>query len=240
LDALFDKLREPRVRDIVAGMLSSEANEGLDAHYPMDDLQYVQDLGLIDVRPQLRIANRIYREVIPRELTWTTQTRITHQQEWYLTPERKLDMDKLLLAFQQFFREHSDAWIEGFSFKEAGPQLLMQAFLQRIVNGGGRINREYGLGLKRTDLFIEWPIDEQQGFYGPVQRIVIELKLLKKGRLDAILKDALPQTADYADRCGANEAHVVVFDRRPNKPWSKRIWRKTASHGNWTMGVWGA
>ena len=109
-----------------------------------------------------------------------------------------------------------------FSFKEAGPQLLMQAFLQRIINGGGRINREYGLGLKRTDLFIEWPIDEAQGFYGPVQRIVIELKLLKKGRLDAVLKDALPQTADYADRCGADEAHIVVFDRRPNKPPEKK------------------
>ena len=240
LDALFDKLREPRVRDIVAGILSSEANEGLDAHYPMDDLQYVQDLGLIDVRPQLGIANRIYREVIPRELTWTTQTRITHDQAWYLTSERKLDIEKLLSAFQQFFREHSDAWMVGFSFKEAGPQLLMQAFLQRIINGGGRINREYGLGLKRTDLFIEWPIDEAQGFYGPVQRIVIELKLLKKGRLDVVLKDALPQTADYADRCGANEAHIVVFDRRPNKPWSKRIWRKTATQGDWTLGVWGA
>lgn len=29
-------------------------------------------------------------------------------------------------------------------YKEAGPQLLLQAFLQRIVNGGGRIEREYG------------------------------------------------------------------------------------------------
>ena len=240
LDALFDKLREPRVRDIVAGILSSEANEGLDANYSIDDLQYVHDLGLIEVRPQLQIANRIYREVIPRELTWTTQTRITHDQAWYLTPQRKLDMPKLLSAFQQFFREHSDAWMEGFSFKEAGPQLLMQAFLQRIINGGGRINREYGLGLKRTDLFIEWPIDEAQGFYGPVQRIVIELKLLKKGRIDAVMKDALPQTADYADRCGADEAHIVVFDRRPNKPWSKRIWRKTVTEGAWTLGVWGA
>jgi hypothetical protein len=116
----------------------------------------------------------------------------------------------------------------------------MQAFLQRIINGGGRINREYGLGLKRTDLFIEWPIDEAQGFYGPVQRIVIELKLFKKGSADAVLKDALPQTADYADRCGASEAHIVVFDRRPDIPWEDRIWQRESTHGAWTLGVWGA
>ncbi|MCL1805757.1 MAG: hypothetical protein FWG28_07160 [Clostridiales bacterium] len=89
----------------------------------------------------------IYQEIIPWELTWVAQTRIPNQESaWYVTPEHRLDMPKLLGAFQQFFREHSDAWVEGFDYKEAGPQLLLQAFLQRIVNGGGHINREYGLG----------------------------------------------------------------------------------------------
>jgi hypothetical protein len=240
LDALSDKLREPRVSQVIADVLASEANEGLAQRHSIDDVQYVEDLGLIQARPQIRIANRIYREIIPRELTWTTQIRISHEQPWYLTPQRKLDMPKLLSAFQQFFREHSDAWIEGFSFKEAGPQLLMQAFLQRIVNGGGRINREYGLGRKRTDLFIEWPIDEAQGFFGPVQRIVLELKLWKKGSLDAVLKDGLPQTVDYAQQCGANEAHLIVFDRRPGSPWDERIWQREATEQGWVLGVWGA
>ena len=127
----------------------------------------------------------------------------------------------------------------GFSFKEAGPQLLMQAFLQRIVNGGGRTNREYGLGRKRTDLFIEWAIDEAQGFFGPVQRVVLELKLWKKGSLEAILKEGLPQTVDYARQCGADEAHLIVFDRRPDSPWDDRIWQQTATEQGWTLGVWG-
>jgi hypothetical protein len=73
-----------------------------------------------------------------------------------------------------------------------------------------------------------------------VQRIVIELKLFKKGSAEAVLKDALPQTADYADRCGASEAHIVVFDRRPDIPWEDRIWQREMTHGAWTMGVWGA
>ncbi|MEN9374805.1 MAG: hypothetical protein RIR79_2357, partial [Pseudomonadota bacterium] len=191
--------------------------------------------------PELTIANRIYREVLPREITSPIQSVLHYPQPWFLTPERRLDMSKLLAAFQQFFREHSDAWIEGFSFKEAGPQLLLQAFLQRIINGGGRINREYGLGRKRTDLFIEWPVDEEKGFYGEVQRIVIELKLLKSNSsLVAVQKVGIPQTVEYAQTIGADEAHLVIFDRRPNKPWSKRIWKKTTQHDGWTLGIWGA
>lgn len=54
--------------------------------------------------------------------------------------------------------------MDGFNYHEAGPQLLIQAFLQRIINGGGRINREYALERKRTDLLIEWLLDETLGF----------------------------------------------------------------------------
>ena len=50
--------------------------------------------------------------------------------------------------------------MERFTYREAGPQLLLQAFLQRIVNGGGRIEREYGLGRRRTDLLVFWPQGE--------------------------------------------------------------------------------
>ena len=97
------------------------------------------------------IANRIYQEILPREITSPLQDGLYQPQPWYVTPDHRLDMSKLIAAFQQFFREHSEAWLERFEYKEAGPHLLMQAFLQRIVNGGGRIGREYALGRKRTE-----------------------------------------------------------------------------------------
>ncbi|MDR2513230.1 MAG: hypothetical protein LBD01_05500, partial [Puniceicoccales bacterium] len=104
-----------------------------------DDQQYVEDIGLIRTRPSVKISNRIYREIIPRELTCVAQTRIPNQeQEWYVMPDRRLDMKKLLAAFQQFFRENFESWERGSYYKEAAAQLLIQAFLQRIVNGGGR------------------------------------------------------------------------------------------------------
>ncbi|MEM6405358.1 MAG: AAA family ATPase [Pseudomonadota bacterium] len=235
LDQLTDKLKEPRVHRVMAAILSGADDE---TDIPTDDIQYVADLGLITAQPDTQITNRIYQEVIPRELIWSKQTRITHQQHWYLTSERRLDMLQLLQAFQQFFREHSDAWIQQFDYKEAGPQLLLQAFLQRIVNGGGRISREYGLGRKRTDLYIEWPVDEQAGFHGEIQRIVLELKL-RYGSLEAMLADGLPQTADYAERCGADEAHLLIFDRRPSVSWEAKIWHDTAHQNNHAITLWG-
>jgi hypothetical protein len=68
LDQLADKLQEPRVRRIVEAILTGEqAAEAI----PSDDITYVRDLGLIKTEGQLTIANRIYQEVIPRELTFS-------------------------------------------------------------------------------------------------------------------------------------------------------------------------
>jgi hypothetical protein len=235
LDALSDKLSEPRVYRIIAPILGGEV---ITERFPEDDVSYVEDLGLIRRKPELTIANRIYRECLPREITSPIQDVLHFPQPWYVTPERKLDMPKLLTAFQQFFREHSEAWLDGFAYKEAGPHLLMQAFLQRIVNGGGRINREYGLGRKRTDLFLEWPIDEEQGYFGPVQKVVIELKLLRDSP-ERTLALGLGQTAEYADKVGADEAYLVLFDRRDGKTWEERIWQRAETVQGREIRVWG-
>jgi hypothetical protein len=234
LDQLTDKLREERVRRVVMTLMEGAEVE---TRFPEDDLQYVHDLGLIRRRP-LAIANRIYQEILPREITSPIQDVITQETPWYVEPDQRLNMAKLLTAFQQFFREHSQAWLERFEYQEAGPQLLLQAFLQRIVNGGGRISREYGLGRRRTDLYLEWPLDGAQGHYGPVQRVVLELKILHKG-LEATIAEGLEQTADYADRCGAEEAHLLIFDRREGVSWDEKIWFRAEGYQGREIQVWG-
>ncbi len=223
------------MRRTVAPLLAGEKSGLL---LPVDDLDYLEDLGLITQKPIVRISNRIYQEIIPRELTASTQNTIVLQHV-YITPDNHLDVPRLLAAFQQFFRENAESWIERFDYKEAGPQLLMQAFWQRVINGGGRINREYGLGRKRTDLTIEWPVDKEHGYYGEVQRIVIELKILR-GNLDAIIAKGLEQTADYADKFNADEAHLIVFNRDPDILWDEKIWNRPEAYGERLIEVWGA
>jgi len=237
LDQLTDKLREPRVHRVISELLSGAIEPG--AMPPSEDDQlYVQDLGLIRTRPQVEIANPIYRETIPRALTWIAQTRIPQESAWYVGEDGGLDLPKLLDAFQHFFRENSEIWIERFDYKEAGPQLLMQAFLQRIVNSGGRIDREYGLGRRRTDLLVQWPLDETQGFHGPVQRVVVELKILYKS-LEATIKEGLAQTADYMDRVDTDEGYLVIFDRTPEVPWEEKVLLRQERCGKHRIGVWG-
>ena len=236
LDQLTDKLREPRVHSVISRLLASGAPDA--ANIPGDDIQCVEDMGLIRRFPVTEITNRIYREIIPRELTYGTQYSLAQQHAWYLTDDNRIDMPKLLASFQQFFRENADSWIEHFDYKEAGPQLLLQALLQRIINGGGRINREYALGRKRTDLYIEWPVDKASGFYGEVQRIVLELKILYKS-LDSTISEGLLQTAEYADLCAANEAHLIIFERRPDLTWDEKIWHTTETQHRRVIGIWG-
>ena len=206
---------------------------------PTDDIQYVIDLGLVkrERGKPLRISNGIYREIIPRELTWSQQTSLTQNPQWYERADGGINVEKLLLDFQQFFRENSDSWIARFDYAEAGPQLLLQAFLQRVVNGGGYIDREYGLGRKRTDLLLRKPLTDSYG--GPVQRVVLELKILRRS-LDSTIADGLRQTADYMDRCGSvDEGHLIIFDRSKTKTWEQRIWHRPYEYAGRTIMVWG-
>jgi hypothetical protein len=229
LDQLADKLREERVRRVIAPLLVGDVSPDL---IPTDDIMYVRDLGLIQTEGQLRIANPIYQEIIPRELTYSTQLTIAHQPAWYIRADGRLNVDKLLVAFQDFFRQHAEHWVERFDYKEAGPQLLLQAFLQRIVNNDGRIEREYGLGRLRTDLLVVWPHP------GGVQRVVLELKIVY-GSLESTLEKGLAQTWEYMDRCRADGGHLVLFDREKDKPWEARIFRRVETYRGMPITVWG-
>lgn len=238
IDILIDKLNEPRVKRVIEPILAN-SDEADDSLIPIDDIKYVEDMGLIKTQKgkARRIANGIYREIIPRELTWSTQDALSQEPQWYQNADGSINMEKLLLDFQQFFRENSDAWIGKFDYAEAGPQLLLQCFLQRIVNGGGYIDREYGLGRKRTDLLVRKPLTA--GYGGPVQRIVLELKI-KRGSLDQVIEKGLEQTYDYMDRVGSvDEGHLIIFDRSQTKTWDERIWHKTCEYQGRQIMIWG-
>ena len=106
------------------------------------------------------------------------------------------------------------------------------------MNGGGRIEREYGLGRGRTDLLIIWPHAGGAEPQTPC-RFVIECKVLHKG-LERTIREGLAQTAGYMDRCGAQSGHLVVFDRTGGKPWQEKIFHRDerADDGR-AITVWG-
>ena len=233
VDDLANKLREERVRRVIEPILAGADQQA----WSDEDLAYVRDLGLVaqDIGGRPRIANPIYAEVIPRHLNYAVQAGLPQEMAWYVDPAGNLDVAGLIAAFQAFFRAHSEHWVQRFEqYHEAGPQLLLQAHLQRIVNGGGRIEREYALGRGRTDLLIVWP----QG--GRERRWVVECKV-RHGDLERTIVEGLEQTRAYMDRCGAEAGHLILFDRSTERSWEEKTFRREApsTAGATRVTVWG-
>jgi hypothetical protein len=111
------------------------------------------DLGLVVKEDETPcIANPMYHEVLARQMTYSTQDAIPKPEWEWEKPDGTLDMEKLLQEFQKFWRKHGEVWEQKSSYTEAFPHLLAMAFLQRVLNGGGRIEREYAAGRGRMDL----------------------------------------------------------------------------------------
>ena len=229
LDQLAETLKQGRVRRVIEPLLSG----GDELEFSVRDVEFVRDLGLIATDDPIRIANPIYAEVVPRELTADSQSHIVNEPAWYIDADGSLNLDKLLAAFQAFYRKHSEIWVERFEYKEAGPQLLLQAFLQRIINGGGFVEREYGLGRGRTDILVIWPSAEKCSHF------VIECKI-RYGSLETAIDEGVEQTAAYMERCDASEGHLVIFDRSTSRGWDEKVFhRREQSKMNRRIDVWG-
>ena len=92
------------------------------------------------------------------------------------------------------------------------------AFLQRVLNGGGRIELECAAGRGRMDLGIEYLH----------QWYIIEIKLVHHhDGPQTVREEGLEQIRTYRDKIApAAPAYLLIFDRRSQtkeKPWDERI-----------------
>lgn len=229
VDSLMERLKEARVRRIVEPVILGETR-GYDSFD--DDYQYVLDLGLLRVGEHRRLmpSNPMYAEVIIRALSSRSQMEMEQRQS---PPEAsaymangRLDMRRVLEDFQAFWRENSAIWVERFEYKEAASHLVLQAFLQRVINGGGSVTREMASGRERLDLCVHY----QGGRYP------IELKIRYNEQTYAQGQD---QLAMYMDTLGCNEGWLLVFDRRPNVAWDEKIFWQTAQIDGKTIHIVG-
>jgi hypothetical protein len=216
LDSLAERLREPRVKAIIEPMLA-----GLTlGDTPDDDRQYLVDLGLLRREPSsgLTIANPIYREVIPRVLTAGASDSLPSINPTWLTKDGSLDVDALLQAFIEFWRQHGEPLLGTTSFHEIAPHIVLMAFLHRVANGGGTLEREYAIGRDRMDLCLR---------YKNVT-LGIELKAWRDKTRDPE-DEGLDQLDSYLERIKVNYGWLFVFDRRKNAPpFTERLGTRTA------------
>ena len=224
LDSLMERMKEPRVRSVVepvmlGGMVNFDELQ--------DDVRFVLDLGILKMDGKvLAPANPMYAEIIGRYLSWGTQ-----QAMGMLVPETPwvkpggLDMEGLMTAFQQFWRENADEKAVPFQYREAYPHLVLQAFLQRVINGGGQIVREMALGSGRLDLGVH--------FRGAVYAVEVKTrKLYEKSH-----EKARQQILRYMDRLGVSEGWLVVADSDLAKPWEEKISSNDVPAGDKTIHI---
>jgi hypothetical protein len=103
-------------------------------------------------------------------------------------------------------------------YPEVAPQLVLMGWLHRLVNGGGFIDREVGIGRKRIDLLVRWPYTGASGERA-VQRTALELKVWRdRDKKGDPTPQGLVQLDDYLGRLGLEEGVLVVFDCRAKAP----------------------
>jgi hypothetical protein len=212
IDNLLERLKEERVRKVIEAIILGDTVDT-----DTDDFYYTRDLGLIRDTPDIEPANPVYAEVIIRTLNFKFQETLRKDKSIPQLPQYlkdgRIDMNMLMSDFQQFWRENSAIWEEKFDYKETAPHLIMMAFLQRVVNGGGQIIREMAADTGRLDLCI---------VYGE-QKYPIEIKLHRGKKY---FEKGLGQTAGYIDTLGCKEGWLAVFDRRQNIEWDTKIFTR--------------
>jgi hypothetical protein len=211
LNSLVARLREERVRKVIEPLIAGNIPEA-DPAYD-DDVAYVRDLGLIKEGRPIAIANPIYREVIVRLLGDRAADAVTAEPRSFVLPDGRLDFARVLGEFAAFWRAHGEILVKGEAYHEVAPQLVFMAFLQRIVNGGGLIEREYGVGRGRIDILVRKPYTGADG-KPAVQQEVVELKVRRQHQSDP-LKEGLQQLDEYLSRLGLDFGTLLIFDRRP-------------------------
>lgn len=210
------KLREDRVRRVIEPILTGSTLTDV----PEDDRQYVIDLGLVreDNGEGLVIANPIYREVIPRYLAGSAVASLSFVKPTWLNADGSLNAERLLASFLEFWRQHGEPLLKSAPYHEIAPHLVLMAFLQRVANGGGILEREYAIGTDRMDLYLR---------YGAV-RLGVELKVWRDNRPDP-LKKGLAQLDEYLSGLGLMSGWLVIFDQRSGQPpISERTTTETA------------
>jgi len=220
LDALSERLKDPRIRRVVEPILTGDFNPGLGRTNP--DVMLAMDLGLVEWTSEtgLTISNPIYTEILTRHLNSGYHDILPHPSSWqWQNQDGNLDMNKLLKEFQKFWRRYADRWKQTADYTEAFPHLLLTAFLQRILNGGGHIEKECAAGRGRMDLGIEY-----KGLW-----YIIEIKLVHDyDSLNTVREEGLEQIRSYRSKFEhGTPAWLLIFDRRSKtieKSWDERIY----------------
>jgi hypothetical protein len=229
IDSLVERLKEPRVARVMDSVFA-----GTNSKVPIDsdDRRFCLDLGLVkeDEDRYLHPANPLYQEVMSRVITDQIQYSLSRNistLKW--TDGKIIFVSDLLKEFQTFWRHDSESFplhkqdYIFIKYDEATYSFILLSFLQRAVNSGAKLHRQFAEGRGAVDISLNYKEHEY----------LIEVKL----HSSKALKDGLEQLSRYLNSNGGKEAWLVIFDRDSKKDWDDKISFETIQHGKYMINI---
>ncbi len=156
------------------------------------------------------VSNQILKEVIYNYMisrTDTTEMNSYNFKSNFINEDNSLDMERVLLKFQQFMKENYSS--RDTEFLERHGILLFLAFIKPIINGVGFDYKEVQISEeRRLDIVISY------NHY----KYVIETKIWH-GEIAHI--KGLNQLKNYLDIEGLSKGYLLIFNFNKNKEYSK-------------------
>ena len=205
LESLGERLEDPRIRWVIEPMLAGQSL----GEAPNDALRFTMDLGFVRLAPGggLQITNPIYREVILRHLAFPSRASLPSIPPSWLDAEGRLVKEPLLGAFLVFWRRHGETLQRTAHYHQIAPHLVLMAFLERVVEGKGSLEREVEIGSGRMEVCVR---------HG-AEVLGIDLRVWQDGEDDPVT-EGLMDIDPYLERLDVAQGWLVIFDRRAGLP----------------------
>ncbi len=163
---------------------------------------------------KVEIDNKIFELRLTNYLASKMETsRISMQQynfrDLYITPDNILDIEGILLKFQQFIKENYHSKDEGFYEKQG--RLLLIAFVKPIINGYGFYYVENQISYeRRMDMVITYNNKEY----------ILEFKIWYGQEYH---KKGLLQFSEYLETKSIKRGYLVVFNFNKKKKFTNKL-----------------
>jgi len=195
---------------LVYRMVIDNETINFNVHDPLIEMGVVY--GIFRNGQGLNIHNRIYAEIISNYMTSKLLTSgrgpIAEIADPYLLPGNVLNLEKILVKFQEYMREQHSK--KDRDFIERNGRLVFLAFLKPIINGKG-------YAFKEPEMSEERRLDIAVTFLQ--HRYAVELKIW---RGEVAHEKGLLQLSDYLNRQNLQEGYLVIFDQRSvQKNWNQ-------------------
>lgn len=161
--------------------------------------------GVFKANGRLKIHNRIYEQCLYEYMAAKTRQTLIERDEYnfstnFVLPDHTLDLEGVLLQFQQFMKEQRSK--KDKTFIERQWRLVFLAFLKPII-------ASHGYDFKEVETSDEKRLDVIVTFYN--HRYILELKVWRGEKNH---EKGLKQLANYLEIHGVAKGYLLIFDNR--------------------------